>query len=102
MMLTAMVLAAAVAADAPAGSSTSSGTPPAGAAAPAGDAAAATADPDKLICKSEVITGTHMMGRVCKTQAQWDQSEEQGQRWLNGIRNGATTPGEVQAGGGPP
>ncbi len=36
------------------------------------DATPATADPDKLICKSKAKTGSRFPERTCMTKAQWD------------------------------
>lgn len=29
-------------------------------------------DPDRIVCRSEAMTGSRMHTRVCRTQAQWD------------------------------
>jgi hypothetical protein len=50
---------------------------PSGANAAATDAAPAKApnakDPDKVVCRTEAITGSRFLQRVCHTQAEWDE-----------------------------
>jgi hypothetical protein len=51
------------------------GPPPAAvnAAAPAHAQARTTADPNKMVCKSIIVTGTRFPTKDCRTQAEWDE-----------------------------
>lgn len=75
MILAAVLFAAAASAP------TAPPVTPVGATAAPSPAVAANSgvDPNKKVCRAEVITGTHMMTRVCHTQAEWDQMQLAGQ-----------------------
>jgi len=78
---------ATAAADAP--TVTSAPTPVVGAAAPGG-APKSGKDPNKMVCRSEAITGSRFVQRVCRTNAQWDQTEQNAANYKREIedRNG--------------
>jgi hypothetical protein len=95
----ALVLAAAIAA--------SPASPPTGAAAPPTrvrqvDVNGQAHDPDKIVCRDEEVLGSRMTKRVCRTQAQIDQSSQETQRYLHDLedRNGLQAPMTSSMGSG--
>ena len=70
---------------------------------PPGPAAAAShakpseiADLDKVICKSQPITGSRFVKRVCMTRAEWNEQQrhtEEFERHINQTPNGAASGG---------
>ena len=88
------VLAVALVATIEAGSAVAA-APPAGSSAPAVPSVAVTApkrhgfDPDAVICKTPVPTGTMFAKKVCMTSAQWEQD---GQRDVDAVRQRFATP----------
>ena len=94
MFLLALAMAAAVA-DAPASSQPAAPPPPAPAVSkPAVNAAD---DPDKVICRTEQVTGSHFDRRVCMTRAAWDRQSKETERLERMIQdraaaNGGSTP----------
>ncbi len=79
-MLVILTLAAAVAAGA------DGSQPPAPAAqsasAPVSAAAPATPDGDKVVCRREMLTGSHFKTRICAKQSEWDQTSEKAQKFM--------------------
>lgn len=47
-------------------------------------------DPNRIVCRTEEVTGSRFTQRICQTQAQWDNSEEAAQNYKRSIddRNG--------------
>jgi hypothetical protein len=88
MLLAAAFMAAIAAPAAPVASAPSGTTPPVAGATAVAAASPAAPDPNRKVCKAEVVTGTHMVGRVCKTQAEWDLQSQQTSRWLDQTRDG--------------
>jgi len=69
-------------------------TPPAGAAADPALAARAAEDPDKLVCKSEPVTGTRLTRKVCYTQQELDMARQNSREQVEEIkRQGNRPPG---------
>jgi hypothetical protein len=75
--------------------STVAANPPAGSSAQAAPSVTVTApkkhgfDPDAVICKTDVPTGTMFAKKVCMTSAQWDQSR---QADVDAVRRLSATP----------
>lgn len=62
------------------------------ASAPAETTAAAPADADRKICRTERAVGSLIPSRVCKTAAQWEAEREQSRKMLQDMqqRTGST------------
>ena len=78
-----LVIAAAVAAAAPGDAPTT--------VSPANVNGQKAPDPDKVICRSEPVTGSRMNKRICGTQREWDQRGEDARRAIREIQSTATT-----------
>ena len=48
-------------------------------------------DPDKVVCRSEPVTGSRMNKRICGTQREWDQRGEDARRASREIQSTSTT-----------
>ncbi len=55
-------------------------TPPAPAAKPKDD-------PDKIVCKTEQVTGSRFNQKVCMTKGQWDDAEKNSERVANYLQS---------------
>jgi hypothetical protein len=60
----------------PAGATVAPSAAPASAPASAVTKDAATKEDDKIVCKSEQVTGSHFSTRVCHTKHEWAQIEQ--------------------------
>ncbi len=89
LLILAMAATLATAAADAAPAVTSAPTPVAGVAVP-GAAPKAEKDPNKVVCHREEITGSRFVQRVCRTNAQWDQAEQNAATYKREIedRNG--------------
>ncbi len=91
MLLLALAMAAAVA-DAPA-TSQPPASPSGGAAASSKPHVSAANDPDKIVCKTEEVTGSHFERRVCMTRADWDRQTLAAQKFEQQIHEAAASNG---------
>jgi len=42
-------------------------------------------DPNRVVCRSEEVTGSRFTQRICQTQAQWDNQEQAAQNYKRAI-----------------
>ena len=47
-----------------------------------GMTAPATPDGDKVVCRREMLTGSHFKTRICAKQSEWDQTSEKAQKFM--------------------
>jgi hypothetical protein len=80
MLLLIAAMAAAVSGDAPA-TQTSDAQPPATQSSKA-SAPSAKDDPNRVVCRTQAVTGSRFTDRVCLTRQQWSDREQEAQRLM--------------------
>ena len=78
--------------------------PPPVAAIPASPAQVASAAPapksDRMICRADTHTGSHVSSRTCRTERQWREAEDSSAEWLRTNRPISCTAGLGVCAGG--
>ena len=48
-------------------------------------------DPNRIVCREETVTGSHMTRRVCLRQSDWDAAQADGETYVQGVQDQSRT-----------
>jgi hypothetical protein len=49
------------------------------------------ADPNRIVCREETVTGSHLSRRVCLRQSDWDAAQANGETYIQGVQDESRT-----------